>query len=256
MKKYAVITGASSGIGAAFAKKLAKQGYNLVLIARRQKRLENLTKQLPTKCEILIADLTDLDQCRRIYKQIEDKPIEIFINNAGIGDCGPFIVSSLDKELQMIGLNVRAVHFFTKRILQKMQKADHGYLLNVASCAGLTPSGPYMATYYATKSYVTSLTRAAAMELKECHSNVYIGCLCPGPVHTEFNYNANVEFSLPGISASSCAAYALKQMKKRQIVIIPTMQIKCVVFFGRFLPQSIFIRLISHQQKRKIYKNS
>ncbi len=253
MKKYAVITGASSGIGAAFAKKLAAQGYALILIARRKKRLENLSNQLPTECEILPADLTNLDECKRIYHCIADKPIEIFINNAGIGDCGPFLTSSMNKELQMIRLNIDAVHFFMKRILQKMQKADRGYLLNVASCAGLIPAGPYMATYYATKSYVASITRAAAMELKECHSNVYIGCLCPGPVHTEFNRTANVKFNLKEISASACAAYALKQMQKRKIVIIPGMQIKCAVFFGRFLPQSFFINLVSHQQKKKIY---
>ncbi len=253
MKKYAVITGASSGIGAAFAKKLAKQGYALILIARRKARLDNLAKQLPTECEVVPADLADIDECKRIYKYIADKPVEIFINNAGIGDCGPFLVNSLDKEMQMIQLNICAVHFFTKRMLQKMQKADCGYVLNVASCAGLLPSGPYMATYYATKSYVASLTRAAAMELKECNSNVYIGCLCPGPVNTEFNHNANVTFSLKGISANTCAAYALKQMKKHKTVIIPNIRIKSMVFFGRFLPQSFLIRLVSKQQKKKIY---
>lgn len=253
MKKYAVITGASSGIGAAFARKLAKQGYSLILIARRKNRLEKLARQLRTECEILPADLTRLDECKRIYKQIEDIPIEIFINNAGIGDCGPFVVSNLDKELQMIRLNVYAVHFFTKRIIQKMQKNDRGYLLNVASSAGLIPAGPYMATYYATKSYVTSLTRAVAMELQECRSHVYVGCLCPGPVDTEFNRIANVEFSLKGISAASCAAYALKQMKKRQTVIVPTLCMKFVTFLGRFLPQALYIQLVSHQQKKKIY---
>jgi len=254
MKKYAVITGASSGIGAAFAKRLARQGYSLILIARRRNRLEQLAKQLRTECEILPADLASLEECKHIYKNIADKPIEIFINNAGLGDCTPFIVGDLDKELQMINLNVRAVHFFTKRMIQKMQKTDHGYLLNVASSAGLVPAGPYMAAYYATKSYVTSLTRAAAMELHECHSHVYVGCLCPGPVDTEFNRLANVEFSLNGISASSCAAYALRQMKKRRTVIIPTWYMRSAVFFGRFLPQNLYIRVVSRQQKKKIFR--
>lgn len=253
MKKYAVITGASSGIGAAFAKKLAKQGYSLILIARRKNRLEQLAKQLQTKCVILQADLASLEECRRIYQAIADKPIELFINNAGIGDCTPFIIGDLDKELQMIDLNVRAVHFFTKRIIQKMQKADHGYLLNVASSAGLIPAGPYMAAYYASKAYITSLTRAAAMELQECHSHVYVGCLCPGPVDTEFNRMANVDFSLNGISAGSCAAYALKQMKKRQVVIIPAWYMRAAIFFCRFLPQDLYIRLVSKHQKKKIY---
>lgn len=253
MKKYAVITGASSGIGAAFARNLAKQGYSLILIARRKERLENLAKQLGTECEIIPADLTSLEACRQIWQQLANKDIEIFINNAGIGDCGPFLTGSPAKEMQMLGLNVRAVHFFTKCILPKMQKADHGYLLNVASSAGLLPAGPYMAVYYATKSYVTSLTRAAAMELHECGSHVYVGCLCPGPVDTEFSQIANVKFRLKGIRAGYCADYALKQMKKRQSVIVPTLHMKAAVVLGRFLPQDFYIRLISHQQKKKIY---
>lgn len=253
MKKYAVITGASSGIGAAFARNLAKQGYPLILIARRKKRLENLARKLPTECEIIAADLTSLETCRQIWEQLADKNIEIFINNAGLGDCGPFLTGSPDKEMQMLDLNVRAVHFFTKCILQKMQKSDHGYLLNVASSAGLLPAGPYMAVYYATKSYVASLTRAAAMELRECGSHVYVGCLCPGPVDTEFNQIANVQFRLKGIQPGFCVDYAFKQMKKRKVVIIPAMHIKAVVILGRFLPQNFYIRLVSHQQKKKIY---
>ncbi len=253
MKQYAVITGASSGIGRAFAKQLSRQGYALILISRREKHLQNLAAQLWSECIVLPADLTSLEECRRVYEYIRDKNIEIFINNAGFGDCGPFIVADLDKELQMIHLNVRAMHFFTKRILQLMQKKDRGYLLNVASSAGLIPAGPYMAAYYATKAYTTSFTRAIAAELKECRSNVYAGCLCPGPVDTNFNHRANVEFSLKGISAGFCAAYALKQMKKRQTVIIPTLRMKTVTICGRFLPQKLYIRLVSRQQKKKIY---
>lgn len=253
MKKYAVITGASSGIGAAFARNLARQGYVLILIARRKKRLENLARQLQTECVIIQADLTNLDECRQTYQQLADKNIEIFINNAGIGDCGPFLTSNPDKEWQMLNLNVQAVHYFTKCMLWKMQKADHGYLLNVASSAGLIPAGPYMAVYYATKSYVASLTRAISMELLECGSHVYVGCLCPGPVDTEFNHTANVEFRLKGIRAGFCADYALKQMKKHKTVIIPTLRMKAAVVLGRFLPQNFYIRLVSHQQKKKIY---
>ncbi len=253
MKKYAVITGASSGIGSEFAKQLAKQGYVPVLIARRKNRLEKLAKQLRTDCDIITADLTNLNECKRVLHLIEDKNIEIFINNAGFGDCSPFLTGDLEKEFQMIDLNIRAVHFFTKRILQKMQKANYGYLLNVASSAGLIPAGPYMAAYYAAKSYVTSLTRAVAAELAESRSNVYIGCLCPGPVDTEFNRVANVQFKLKGICTSSCVSYTLKQMKQRRTVIIPAFRMRFVIFFGRFIPESLYIRLVSCQQKKKIY---
>lgn len=254
MKKYAVITGASSGIGAEFAKQLAKQGYSLILTARRKTRLEKLARHLRTDCEIITADLTDLSECKRVYDRIADKNIEIFINNAGFGDCSPFLEGDLEKELQMIDLNIRAVHFFTKRILQKMNRANYGYLLNVASSAGLIPAGPYMAGYYAAKSYVTSLTRAVAAESAECGSSVYIGCLCPGPVDTEFNHVANVQFKLKGITAASCVSYALRQMKRRKTVIIPSFSMRFLIFCGHFIPETLYIRLVSCQQKKKIYK--
>lgn len=253
MKKYAVITGASAGIGREFAKLLANQGYALVLISRREQRLQKLARQLKTECLVLSADLTEHKACERVYEAIHDKNIEIFINNAGFGDCGPFICADLDKELRMIRLNIQAMHYLTKRVLLKMETSGYGFILNVASSAGLIPAGPYMAAYYASKSYVTSLTRAIAQELRESGSKVYIGCLCPGPVETEFNRVANVEFKLKGISARFCASYALCQMKKRRIVIIPTMRMKLVAAFGRFLPQPLYIRLVARQQKKKIY---
>lgn len=253
MKKYVVITGASSGLGAEFAKQLSKKGYAFVLVARRTQRLQKLAKRLHAECEIISADLTRLEECEQVYNSLKDKKVEIFINNAGFGDCGPFIEGSLEKEQQMIQLNIQAVHFFTKKMLQKMQKSDSGYILNIASSAGLIPAGPYMAAYYATKAYVTSLTRAVAEELRECGSHVYAGCLCPGPVDTEFNNVANVEFALRGISASYCVRYALAQMKKRRVVIIPTMRMKLAVSTGRLLPSGLYIRLVSYQQKKKIY---
>lgn len=254
MKQYAVITGASSGIGMEFAKQFAKKGYHLILIARRKKRLLKLAENLPTHCEIICADLTDIKECQRVYEQLERKEIAFFINNAGFGDCGLFLDGDLEKELQMLQLNIQAVHFFQKKILQKMQKANTGYLLNVASTAGLFPAGPYMAVYYATKSYVVSLTRAACAELKDLKSNVSISCLCPGPVNTEFNRVANVEFSLRGISPQYCVSYTFSQMKKRKTVIIPTMYMKLAVFFGHLFPASLCIRLVSHQQRKKIYR--
>lgn len=254
MEKYAVITGASSGIGVEFAKRLAKKDYHLILVARRQERLEKLKKKLGTSCDIITADLGKEEECYRLFEEIKDKEIEVFINNAGFGDCGAFLEGDLEKELNMIQVNVKAVHLLTKLVLRKMEKQNAGYLLNVASSAGLMEAGPYMATYYATKSYVTSLTQGIAQELKEKGSNVYIGCLCPGPVDTEFNNVANVEFALKGITPGYCASYALKQMYRKKVVIIPTLQMKAAMTFGRFLPRSIYVKIASHQQKKKIYK--
>lgn len=251
MKKYAVITGASAGLGVEFAKKLSAKGYKLVLVARRKERLEKLAKHLKTECEVVAADLTKEEECYRVFEAVKDKEIAIFINNAGFGECGRFSETDLGKELSMIQLNVKAVHLFTKLMLKKMQQRDSGYILNVASCAGLMPAGPYMAAYYATKAYVTSLTRAVAEELREGGSHVYVGCLCPGPVNTEFNQVANVKFLMKGISPDYCVRYALQQMAKRKVVIIPTLPMKLAMTFGRFLPGDAYVRIAANQQERK-----
>lgn len=253
-KGYAVITGASSGIGASFAKRLANEGYKLVLVARRRERLEQLAQELDTECVILTADLSDMDECQRMMKELEKVEIDVFINNAGFGYCGETLSIETETELNMIDLNVKAMHLLTKLILDKMIDRDTGYVLNVASSAGLLPAGPYMSSYYATKAYVTSYTRGVAEELRRNHSNVYIGCLCPGPVDTEFNKVANVEFALKGITANSCANYAITQMFKKKITIVPALKMKALVVLARFIPSKLYIRIAAKQQRKKIYK--
>jgi hypothetical protein len=109
-----------------------------------------------------------------------------------------------------------------------------------------------MAAYYATKSYVVSLTRAVARELAEIGSNVYVGALCPGPVDTEFNHVANVEFALPGISARECVSYAIRQMKRRKTLIVPTVPMQAATMVGRLIPPELCIRITGHQQKKKL----
>ena len=257
-KKYAVITGASAGIGTCFAEKLAKKGYSLVLVARRRERLETLAKSLKenydTHSEIVICDVSKLEECEQLIKAIEHLPVEVFINNAGFGDCNYFLEGDLEKELNMVDVNIKALHYLMKQMLVRMQKNNHGYLLNVASSAGLLPAGPYMATYYATKAYVTSITQAVARELKEAKSNVYVGCLCPGPVDTEFNKVASVEFALKGISADYCAEYGLKGMFGKKTVIIPTFQMKLLLTLGKFIPRGLYVAITAMQQKRKLYR--
>lgn len=251
MKKYAVITGASSGIGKEFARKLAGEGYPLILTARRAERLEKIADEFDSECLIIAADLSREEECLRFFNEIKDKNIDVFINNAGFGLYGAFAESDIATELSMIDVNIRAVHLLTKLMLEKMRSVDSGYILNVASCAGLMPAGPFMATYYATKAYVASLSQAVAEELREQKSNVYVGCLCPGPVNTEFNKVANVKFALKGISPDRCAEYALAQMRKRKEVIIPSFLVKCGMTFGRFLPRKTYVKISAHQQKKK-----
>lgn len=252
-KEYAVITGASSGIGAEFAKRLAKEGYPLVLVARRRERLEEISKSLDTECIVLTADLSDMAECRRIMQELDSKEIEIFINNAGFGYCGEILQIDTQLELNMIDLNVKAMHLLTKLVLDKMAERNKGYILNVASSAGLLPAGPYMSAYYATKAYVTSFTRGVAEELRRKNSNVYIGCLCPGPVDTEFNKVANVEFALKGISAYTCANYAVTQMFRKKITIVPAFQMKALVVLSRFIPTKLYVRIAAKQQRKKLY---
>lgn len=251
---FVMITGASSGIGKAFAAQFAKKGYDLILVARRKGRLQELAEEWTKKgrkCLVLTADLAKKKECRKIMDEVEKLPVKVFINNAGFGDCGSFLETDLSKEMEMIHVNIRAMHFLMKQMLCQMEKQGEGSILNVASSAGLFPAGPYMATYYATKSYVTSLTRAVALELKEKKSNVYVGALCPGPVDTEFNKVANVEFAIPSITPTYCASYAIRKMEKRKIVIVPKNKMKVLAFISRVLPQSLVIRMTARQQKKK-----
>lgn len=256
-RRYAVITGASSGIGLEFAKIFARLGFSLVLIARRKDRLEKIARKIH-ECycvgvEILPADLSKPEECIRVFKEIKNKRIEVFINNAGFGTAGAFDKTSFRTELSMIDVNIKAVHIMTKFMVKYFEAHNiDGYILNTASSAGLLPAGPYMATYYATKAYVTSLTQAVAEELRRKKSGIYVGCLCPGPVDTEFNKVANVEFALDGISPGDCANEAVRQMFLRKIVIIPEKYIRFVTLFGRFVPRNFVVRMTAHQQKKKI----
>ena len=252
MKGYAVVTGASSGIGAEFARQLAKKGYRLILTARRLDKLKKLTEEVKTECMIILADLSKEEECFDFFTKIKHKRIDVFINNAGFGDCNYFVCGDLTKELNMIDVNVKAMHILMKLVVSKMEREGHGYFLNVASSAGLLPAGPYMATYYATKAYVTSITQAVAQELKENESFVYVGALCPGPVNTEFNQVANVEFALKGIDARDCVQYALRQMKKRQVIIVPTFIMKTATILGHLAPRKVSVAIASRQQKKKL----
>lgn len=249
----AVITGASSGIGKEMAKILSRKGYSLILVARNKVLLDELSATLPTKTKTLSLDLSKKADIFKLVKYIKRKKIDIFINNAGFGDVGDFDKTSLSKELDMIDVNIKALHILTKAALKIMKRRNYGYILNVASSAGLFYAGPYMATYYASKAYVTSLTTAISSELKASKSNVSISALCPGPVNTNFNNVANVKFALNGISARECAKVAIDGMFKKKLIIIPTIYMKLAVFGNKLLPRQLSARIVGKQQSKKIY---
>lgn len=140
-QKTVWITGASSGIGLAFAKAYAKKGYRLILTARRQGRLEKLADNLGVPCRIETADLFKEKECYRVCEILKEETIDIFINNAGFGNCGDFARTDLSKDMDMIRVNVEAMHILCKEVLRQMQVKGKGTILNVASSAGLLPGG-------------------------------------------------------------------------------------------------------------------
>lgn len=244
----ALITGASSGIGRDIARYLSKLGYDLVIVARRKENLEILKKELNTNVEIVCLDVSEKENCIKLFE--EHKDIDILVNNAGFGLFGHFDSTDLEKELSMIDTNVVAVHILTKLYVQEMEKRDSGYILNVASIAGFM-AGPLMATYYATKNYVVSLSRAIRKELKKEKSNVKISVLCPGPVRTEFNDVAGVRFCIRGVTSKYVAKYAIDKMLKGKEIILPSFTIKCVKFLSKISPDNLVTEVSYHTQKSK-----
>lgn len=253
-EKMVLITGASSGIGEAFARAFAAKGCHLILVARRSERLHALVTELGVPCEVLPADLSKEEEVYRIAGLTGDQNVDVLINCAGFGRLGAETDIPLEDELDMLHVNVLAVHILTKKFLPGMQERNSGTILNVASSAGLLPAGPYLNTYYATKAYVASFTQGLAAELKDSGSKVYAAALCPGPVFTEFTDVAKGGKWDKGISAEECVAYAMKKMEKEKTIIVPGRGIRAGLFFSRFVSKSFCAKLISKFQKKKISK--
>lgn len=250
-KEIALVTGASSGIGREIAIQLSKRGYDLILVARRKDRLEEIAQTITTNCQIITADLSKLDETRALYEKTKDQNITVLINSAGYGLLGDMATTDIDRELNMINLNITALHLLTKLFLRDFMKKNKGHILNVSSSAGLMPAGPYMATYYATKAYVTSLTHAINQELKDQDSKVVVSALCPGPVDTEFNAVAGVSFGLPSITAEACARYGIRHLFRGQAIIVPGFTMKVATTMAKIVPRSIIVKVAGHQQKKK-----
>ncbi len=244
----ALITGASSGLGKDFAIKLSNMGYDLILVSRNKKELEKVANNVKSKVQIEILDLSSKENCIKLFNK--HKNIDLLINNAGYGLFGEFSKTSLDKELNMIDLNINAVHILTKLYLQEMIKKDNGRILNVASTAAFLP-GPLMSTYYSTKSYVYSLTTAIFEELRRIKSNVKISVLCPGPVNTNFNNIAEVNFSIKGLSSDYVTSYAINKMFKNKLVIIPGFTNKLAKMACKISSLKLQLKVDYRIQKRK-----
>lgn len=248
---YALVTGASSGIGEEFARQLAARGYHLILAARREEELNRLAEQLKQQhgihAAVCACDLTVESEVRRLYEFCAEFKVEVLVNNAGFGKLGYFENIPLEKELDMIKVNVIAPHMLMKLFLGRMTA---GYILNVGSMAGYQPD-PCFAAYGASKSYLIQLSRAVGYELKRTGRKVSVSVLCPGPVDTEFNRVAEGKFHTGAMTAEQVARIGIEGMFAGKPVIVTGAKMKLCKFAGRILPDSAMVAMEYGIQKKK-----
>jgi hypothetical protein len=246
----ALITGASTGIGRDMALYLSTLGYDLVLVARSREKLLKLKKILPVKVKVIVADLSYPENAKKLFYTCKSMKIDLLINNAGIGEVGPFDKTSLEKETELINLNVVALHILTKLFYKKFREQGGGTILNVSSSAAFYP-GPLMAAYYASKSYVLNLSQSLYREAKENGSNVQISVLCPGPVQTEFNKRIGVSNSFRPASSEKVAKYAIDKTLEGEFLIIPEKRMKFSIAASSLLPAGMKSKIVYMIQKNK-----
>ena len=247
----ALITGASSGIGREIAIYLDKLGYDLIITGRNKIALEELKDKLKNKVKIVVVDLSDEKGTKDLYMVVKNEDIDLLVNNAGFGLYGKIRDNDLQTELDMINVNVKAVHILTKVFLKDFLKKDKGRILNVASVAGLVKGGPLLSTYYATKSYVVSFSSGLYEELRRDKSNVKISVLCPGPVDTNFSKNAGTTFAIKGLKADYVARYAIDKMFEDKFLIIPGFWTRLGNRFINILPRKLTLKIMYRVQKIK-----
>jgi len=238
-----LVTGASTGIGKAFAEQLAARGCHLVIVARDRARLDDLAARLRAsrgvEVEVLQADLTDARQLRQVEDRLRGAPaIDLLVNNAGFGTSGRFADLDIEREDEEIRLNVVALARLTHAVLPGMLERRHGRIINVASLAGFIP-GPNLATYSATKAYVVSFTEALHEELRG--TGVHVQVLCPGLTRTEFQQRAGVRISamprFAWMSPEAVARISLEKLRKGDLIVVPGWLNRTLRFVIRFVPR-------------------
>ncbi|MGX7681933.1 SDR family NAD(P)-dependent oxidoreductase [Jatrophihabitans sp. DSM 45814] len=250
----ALVTGASSGIGAAFSRRLAAEARDLILVARDETRLDELAGELRDRylvqVEVLPADLATDDGCERVTDRIAatDNPVDIVINNAGIGLYQAFGEASIDREELMLDINVRAVLRLTHAAVNAMVPRRRGEIVNVSSVAGFLPRGA-AATYAASKSWVSSFTEGVALTLED--SGVRIGAICPGFVHTEFHQRAETDMShQPSwmwLDADRVVAEGLEAIRGGKILSIPSRRYRSMVLAARIAPRPLLRKVMARR---------
>lgn len=257
--KVTLITGASSGIGEAFARRLAAEKHNLVLVARSEKKLHELCDELMLKHQItahyVALDLNDYEADKQLFNETErhGMQVEWLINNAGFGSMGDFAALDLERELEMINLNISVLVALTHRYLQKMRERKSGVVINVSSTASFQPI-PFMAVYAATKAFVTSFTEAIAEENRPF--GIKVSAICPGPTDTNFFAAANaVPFSAKGMQTSEeVVETALNGVRKGKTTVISGWTNYVGSVFGAFTPNGVVTRAIGSYLRPKLKK--
>jgi len=245
LKKVALVTGASAGLGVEFARQLSKRGHRLVLVARRKERLEKLAKELGNARAVAI-DLSKANAAAKLIADLEEKGevVDLLVNNAGFGLIGRFAELDAKRLRQMIDLNVGALTDLCRAVAPGMIKRRGGAILNVASTAAFQP-GPKMAVYFATKAFVLSLSEALHEELKP--HGIKVSCLCPGPTRTEFGevagFGGNGAFDRLAMGAAEVVEIGLDGLDKNKAVVIAGLVNKVGAWSTRFAPRSTVRRI-------------
>ena len=259
--KVTLITGASSGIGEAFARRLAAQRHDLVLVARSEKALHELCDELMLEhgvtAHYVVLDLTQPDADVRLFEETERHGFEIdwLINNAGFGSIGDFQALDLDHELRMIDLNVRSLVALTHRYLVKMRERGSGTIINVSSAAGFQPI-PFMATYAATKSFVSSFSEAIAEENRPFGIRVLV--LCPGPTKTNFFAASKIDnpIKIKGQQTSEeVVETALKAVKRGRTKVVSGFANVIGSLLGGFMPSFVTTRVMAKALRSRYQGN-
>jgi short-subunit dehydrogenase len=241
LKKVALVTGASAGLGAEFARQLSTRGHRLVLAARRKDRLDGLTKQLG-KARAVAIDLSKAGAAAKLIADLEanGETVDLLVNNAGFGLIGRFAELNAKRERQMIDLNVSTLMDLCRAAAPAMIERKSGGIINVASTAAFQP-GPKMAVYFATKAFVLSLSEALHEELKP--HGVHVTCLCPGPTRTEFGevagFGGNGLFDHAAMESPEVVKAGLDGLDRNKAVVVPGFMNKVTASSGRFIPRSV-----------------
>jgi len=246
-KPLAVITGASSGIGAAFARALAGGGYDLALVARRQDRLRSLADELNNhfhaRCTLLEADLTRETELRSVEEFLAGAPnLQLLVNNAGFGSLGRFYEASVESQDAMHRLHIMATMRLTHAALRNLTARDQGAIINVASVAAYVPR-PGSTSYYATKAWINCFTECLHLELKTAGSRVRVQSLCPGFTMTEFHDVLGIERNFISsawwMPAEDVVEASLRGLEKGKLVVVPGWRYKLLVALIRLMPRSV-----------------